>query len=245
MMLKAIVIDDEQYAREELIALLEEQKEVDIEVIASCQNAIEGLKKVNQLKPDLIFLDIQMPQITGIEMLGMLDPETMPKVIFVTAFDEYALQAFEDNAFDYILKPVEPSRLRKTLKRLKCKMQQDNYQVLTDKPLNLIPCAGFNRYLLLKPSEIELAYSDQSGVHIISQQADRGVVETSCSLSLKVLEEKTELLRCHRQYLINPNMIREIKLLDNSLAEIVTAGGAVAPVSRRYLKMLRDRFQLH
>ena len=98
-MLKAIVIDDEQYAREELIVLLEEQNEVEINIIASCSNAIEGLKKVNQLKPDLIFLDIQMPQINGIEMLGMLDPETMPKVIFVTAFDEYALQAFEDNVF--------------------------------------------------------------------------------------------------------------------------------------------------
>jgi two-component system LytT family response regulator len=244
-MLKAIVIDDEQYAREELIVLLEEQNEVEINIIASCSNAIEGLKKVNQLKPDLIFLDIQMPQINGIEMLGMLDPETMPKVIFVTAFDEYALQAFEDNAFDYILKPVEPCRLDKTLRRVKSNLQEDNYQTLTDKPLSLIPCAGYNRYLLLKPSEIEVAYSDQAGVHIICQQTEKGSPETSCSLSLKILEEKTELLRCHRQYLINPNAIREIKLLDNSLAEIVTVSGAVAPVSRRYLKMLKDRFQLH
>ena len=94
-MLKAIVIDDEQYAREELITLLAEQDEVEIEVIASCSNAIEGLKKVNQLKPDLIFLDIQMPQISGIEMLAMLDIETMPKVIFVTAFDDYALQLIQ------------------------------------------------------------------------------------------------------------------------------------------------------
>jgi len=241
-MLKALVIDDEQYAREELIALLNEQNEVEIEVIASCNNAIEGLKTVNQLKPDLIFLDIQMPQISGMEMLAMLDEETMPKVVFVTAFDEYALQAFEDNAFDYILKPVEPCRLIKTLQRVKRSAQAKDYHVLTDKQLSLVPCAGFNRYVLLKPSEIEVAYSDQSGVHIICEQSETA---NSCSLSLKVLEEKTELLRCHRQYLINPNTIREIKLLDNSLAEIITCSGAVAPVSRRYLKMLKERFQLN
>ncbi|PKG39950.1 two-component system response regulator BtsR [Psychromonas sp. Urea-02u-13] len=241
-MLKVLVIDDEQYAREELIALLDEQDEVDVEIVGACNNAIEGLKKVHQLKPDLIFLDIQMPQISGMEMLAMLDVETMPKVVFVTAFDEYALQAFEDNAFDYILKPVEPCRLLKTLQRVQSSVQPTDYKALTNKPLSLIPCAGFNRYVLLKPSEIEIAYSDQSGVHIIGNQADS--TENSCSLSLKVLEEKTELLRCHRQYLINPNAIREIRLLDNSLAEIITTSGAVAPVSRRYLKMLKDRFQL-
>lgn len=241
-MLKAIVIDDEQYAREELIILLTEQQEIAVEVVATCNNAIEGLKKINQLKPDLIFLDIQMPQISGMEMLSMLDPDAMPKVVFVTAFDEYALKAFEDNAFDYILKPVEPARLQKTLQRIKSSQSPPNYQVLTEKPLTLIPCAGFNRYVLLKPSEIEVAYSDPSGVHIIGNQSNSH--EKSCSLSLKVLEEKTDLLRCHRQYLINPNAISEIRLLDNALAEIVTSSGAVAPVSRRYLKMLKDRFQL-
>ncbi len=244
-MLKAIVIDDELYAREELIVLIEEQTEVAIEVVASCNNAIEGLKKVNQLKPDLIFLDIQMPQISGIDMLTMLDPEAMPKVIFVTAFDNYALQAFEENAFDYILKPVESSRLRKTLQRVKGKVKLNGCQSLTNQTLSLIPCAGFNRYILLKPSEIEVAYSDQSGVHIVCQNTEKGGGETSCSLSLKVLEEKSELLRCHRQYLVNPNAIREIRLLDNSLAEIITQSGTIAPVSRRYLKILKKRFQLN
>jgi len=243
-MLKAIVIDDEQYARDELIVLLEEQSEVALEVVASCNNALEGLKKINKFKPDLLFLDIQMPQITGIELLSMLDPDSMPKVIFVTAFDEYALQAFDENAFDYILKPIEPSRLRKTLKRVKCSAPLHDYQALTSKPLSLIPCAGFNRYRLLKPSEIEVAYSDQFGVHIICQQSGQGSSETCCSLSLKVLEEKTELLRCHRQYLINPEAIREIRLLDNGLAEIITNCSATVPVSRRYLKVLKDTFQL-
>lgn len=115
--LTALVIDDELFAREELIELLEETEQITI--IGEASNAIEGLKKINQLKPDVVFLDIQMPQVTGIELLGMLDPDTMPKVVFVTAYDQYAIQAFEDNAFDYLLKPVDPCRLEKTVKRLK------------------------------------------------------------------------------------------------------------------------------
>lgn len=240
-MVSAIVIDDESYAREELIALLKETGEVDI--IASCHNAIEGLRKINSLKPDLVFLDIQMPQISGLEMLSMLDPDTMPRVVFVTAYDEYALKAFEDNAFDYILKPVEPARLAITLKRLHSAPPRADYTPLLQPQLELIPCAGYNRILLLKPQEIELAYSDQAGVHIICSAAAKSE-HASCSLSLKLLEEKTALIRCHRQYLVNPTAIREIRLLDNSLAEIITCNGAVAPVSRRYLKTLKDRFGL-
>lgn len=241
-MLKAIIIDDELYAREELTELLKETAE--IEIIASCNNAIEGLRQINNLKPDVIFLDIQMPKVTGLEMLSMLDPESMPQVVFVTAYDEYALKAFEDNAFDYILKPVEPSRLHKTIKRLKSSLKRNDYTALLQQQLELIPCAGYNRYVLLKPQEIELAYSDQSGVHIICNQETMGENKASCSLSLKVLEEKTCLIRCHRQYLVNPNAIREIKLLENSLAEIITCNGSVAPVSRRYLKTLKERFSL-
>jgi len=240
-MLKAIVIDDELYAREELTELLKETGLVD--VIASCSNAIVGLQKVNSLKPDVIFLDIQMPQITGLEMLSMLDPDTMPQVVFVTAYDEYALKAFEDNASDYILKPIEPLRLAKTLKRLQSSVARADYTPLLQNQLELVPCSGYNRILLLKPQEIELAYSDQSGVHIISNaDIDSAINSTTCSLSLKVLEEKTCLIRCHRQYLVNPTAIREIKLLENSLAEIITCNGSIAPVSRRYLKALKDRF---
>ncbi len=241
-MLKAIVIDDELYAREELTALLQETGQV--EIIACCSNAIEGLQKVNRLKPDVIFLDIQMPKITGLEMLSMLDPDTMPQVVFVTAYDEYALKAFEDNAFDYILKPVEPVRLHKTIQRLKSSLIKEDYTALLQKQLELIPCSGYNRFILLKAQEIELAYSDHAGVHVICDKAVNNDQRSSCSLSLKVLEEKTCLIRCHRQYLVNPNAIREIKLLENSLAEITTCNGAVAPVSRRYLKALKERYAL-
>ncbi|MEH6454310.1 MAG: two-component system response regulator BtsR [Psychromonas sp.] len=242
-MFKALIIDDETYAREELIVLLKETGEV--EIIGSCANAIEGLKKINKLKPDVVFLDIQMPQITGLDMVSMLDAENMPQIVFVTAYDEYALQAFEDNAIDYLLKPVAPVRLAKTIKRLKLSKVTNDFTPITQSQLELVPCTGYNRILLIKPQDIEIAYSDQCGIHVVSSVAYGSESTLTCSLSLKVLEEKTALIRCHRQYLINPNAIREIKLLDNSLAEIITCNGSVAPVSRRYLKALKDRFSLH
>ncbi|KLV04924.1 response regulator [Photobacterium aquae] len=236
-MIKALVIDDEKYAREELIELLEESGR--IQVIGECSNAIEGLKKINALKPDAIFLDIQMPQLTGIELLSMLDQDTMPKVVFVTAYDEFALKAFEDNAFDYLLKPVEPARLSKTLDRLSRECHQVDYSPLTSDMLELIPCSGHNRIVLLSPADIEVAFSDLSGVHAVTHDT-----KATTHLTLKTLEEKTPLIRCHRQYLIHPKAIREIKLLDNGLAEITTQHGHHAPVSRRYLKELKDRFGL-
>ena len=237
-MLKAIIIDDELYAREELNELLVETNQV--QVIEQCGNAIEGLKAINSLKPDVVFLDIHMPQVSGLELLSMLDQETMPKVVFVTAYDEYAVKAFEDNAFDYLLKPVESCRLLKTLKRLNAERAElPNYEQITHNKLELIPCSGFNRILLLTPNEIEIAMSEQTGVHLLTEKD-----KFTASLSLKVLEEKTDLIRCHRQYLINPTCIREIKLLDNGSADIVTKSGHHAPVSRRYLKVIKDRFGL-
>jgi len=237
-MLRAIIIDDELYAREELNELLIESKAV--EVIAQCANAVEGLKAINHLKPDVVFLDIHMPQITGLDLIAMLTPETMPNIVFVTAYDEYAVGAFEDNAFDYLLKPVASSRLRKTLDRLEgSKIKQQDYSNVMTKHLQLIPCSGFNRIILLETAKIEMVMSDKTGVHLFTQDE-----KLTASLSLKTLEEKTELIRCHRQCLINPLCIREIVLLENGSAEIITRSGHHAPISRRYLKVIKDKLGL-
>lgn len=238
-MLTAIVIDDEQFAREELTELLQETQEV--EVVAQASNAIEGLKLIYALKPDVVFLDIQMPQVSGVDLLGMLDPDTMPYVIFITAFDQYAIQAFEDNAFDYLLKPVDPKRLNKSIQRLlKTNRSQETQHTqaqidsFTSKQLQQVPCVGHQRIMIIPLQDIEMAFSDLSGVHVQTAQQT-----ASSQLTLKTLEEKTELLRCHRQYLINTKAIKEIRLLDNGLAEVTTNSGNIAPVSRRYLKSLK------
>lgn len=239
-MLSALVIDDELFAREELTELLEETGH--IHVIEQASNAIEGLKKINQLKPDVVFLDIQMPQITGIELLAMLDPETMPKVVFVTAYDEFAVQAFEDNAFDYLLKPVDTQRLEKTVNRLLKSQQisQEQVAAITPPCLDQVPCIGLNRIVIIPTKDVEFAYSDISGVHVQTHEQ-----KATSQLTLKILEEKTNLVRCHRQFLVNISAIKEIKLLENGLAEIITVSDHPLPVSRRYLKTLKEMLGFH
>ena len=114
-MLRVLIVDDEPLARENLRILLETQR--DIEIVGECGNAVEAIGAVHKLRPDVLFLDIQMPRISGLEMVGMLDPEHRPYIVFLTAFDEYAVKAFEEHAFDYLLKPIEAARLEKTLAR--------------------------------------------------------------------------------------------------------------------------------
>ena len=120
-MMRVLIVDDEPFARAELKSLL--AKEADIEVIGECANAVEAIAAIHHHTPDVVFLDIQMPRISGLEMLSMLDPARMPHIVFVTAYDEYALRAFEEQAFDYLLKPADPARLNKTLQRLRRQRQ--------------------------------------------------------------------------------------------------------------------------
>src|ERR1700709_1305686 len=121
-MIRAVIIDDERLARNELKKLLLEFP--DIEIIAEAANANEGIEKIDSLNPDLIFLDIQMPGKTGFDMLAELDKA--PDVIFTTAYDDYALKAFEVNALDYLLKPVEPRRLADALHKLQYEISKEN-----------------------------------------------------------------------------------------------------------------------
>jgi two-component system LytT family response regulator len=139
-MYKTVVIDDERLARNELKKLLEDFPE--IEVIGEAANANEGIEKIEGLSPDLIFLDIQMPGKTGFDMLTQL--ERAPHVIFTTAYDEFALKAFEVNALDYLMKPVEPKRLADALHKLHHVEEKEMNSVL----------AGINRTMLSEHDQV-------------------------------------------------------------------------------------------
>ncbi|TKB51532.1 two-component system response regulator BtsR [Ferrimonas sediminicola] len=232
-MITTLLIDDEPLARQELASLLTHYP--DIRVLAQCANAVEGIAAIHQHKPDLVFLDISMPKISGMEMLAMLDPDNLPKVVFVTAYDEYAVKAFENNAFDYLLKPIETERLEKCLERVRRAQGPQDLSPMVPEQLSLIPCYSGTLLKVLKVENVEYAYSDLGGVHVAS--ADE-VIHTQ--LTLKVLESRTPLLRCHRQYLIHPAAIAEIELQEGGNGEIHTQGGATLPVSRRYLKALKQ-----
>ncbi len=235
-MLSALIIDDEAPSRDELKALLAEH--ADVEVIGECANAIEGLAAIHRLRPDVVFLDIQMPRLSGLEMVGMIEPSALPQIVFVTAYDEHALKAFEEHAADYLLKPIDPHRLARTLDWLRAGGRPAAATVFpdADSPLRQIPCIMRNRIVLIALAEVEYVCSATCGVEVsgINRQ---GITE----LTLKILQQRTPLVRCHRQYLINLDQIGEIELLDNGGAEIVTRSGKRIPVSRRHLREIKDR----
>ena len=198
-MIKVLIVDDEPLARENLRILLQEQS--DIEIVGECSNAVEAIGAVHKLRPDVLFLDIQMPRISGLEMVGMLDPEHRPYIVFLTAFDEYAVKAFEEHAFDYLLKPIEEARLEKTLIRLRQERTKQDVSLLPENQqvLKFIPCSGHSRIYLLQMDDVAFISSRMSGVYVTSSDGKEGFTE----LTLRTLESRTPLLRCHRQYLVN------------------------------------------
>jgi two-component system LytT family response regulator len=180
-----------------------------------------------------------MPVIGGFELLAMIEESAMPHVVFVTAYDEYALKAFEEKTLDYLLKPVDRDRLGRTVEKLRNALSTSGPPAYATPPLERIPCLRGNRIKLVPVGEVELVRSDLAGVHVVSPEG-----EFFTELTLKVLEERAGLLRCHKQYLLNIDRLDEITLLDNGQADVRTRCGHTVPVSRRYLRTLRERLHL-
>ncbi|WP_392563641.1 two-component system response regulator BtsR [Orbus wheelerorum] len=242
-MLNVIIVDDEPLARENLYCLLKQHEHINI--IAECSNAFEAIKAIHTLDPDVVFLDIQMPKISGLEMLSMLDPQKMPHIVFLTAYEEYAIKAFEAEAFDYLLKPIESNRLNKTLQRLSNSLsnesdQQDISQLNISHHLKYIPCIGHSKIYLLNPEDVYYVSSRASGVYVFNQEHTEYFTE----LTLRTLAEKTQLVYCHRQYLINIKQLKEIRFDQDGRTEIILTNNVSIPVSRRYLKTLKEQLGL-
>ena len=232
MKLNTIIIEDEYNVREEMEILLEETRE--ITVLQKCANALDGIKAINKHHPDVIFLDIQLPVINGFEMLAMIEASIMPRVVFVTAYDEYALQAFENDAIDYLLKPVEKERLNKTIEKIKKAIQTNETQKFEIPPLKKIPSIAPHKIKLVDVDTLEFVHSNETGVFFSC-----GEKKCFTDLTLKVLEERTNLIRCHKQYLINLDKIDEILFEENSAGKIRTTSNHLIPVSRHYMKDLK------
>lgn len=235
-MLRVLIVDDEPSARDNLRHLLEAEEGVT--VIGECANAIEAISQIHRLQPDVVFLDIQMPRISGLEMVGMLDPNRMPYIVFLTAYDEYALRAFEEHAFDYLLKPAEPKRLNKTLQRLHQRRAPQDIEALEESAgyLKYIPCTGHSRIYLLRFDEVIAIRSRSTGVYVVRNDG----MECFTELTLRTLENRTPLVRCHRQYLVNLEQVKEIRFEESGAAEMIMSVGEPIPVSRRYLKSLKE-----
>jgi len=232
--MRALVVDNEKHAREEVAFLLGAVPGV--EVVGTCANAVEALQAVRAHRPDVLFLDIQMPQVNGFQLLGMLDEELTPSVVFVTAYDEFALKAFEENALDYLLKPVQPERLERAVEKVRRFMgsgRRPSYDLAT---LDRIPCDGPQRTRLVDVAEIEFVRSSAAGVYVITAKG-----ELFTELTLRVLETRTAALtRCHKQCLVNLAHVEEVIRQEDGGATLRTRSGREVPVSRRLVPALKE-----
>jgi two-component system LytT family response regulator len=232
--MKAIIIDDERLARAELRKLLLDFPE--IEVVDEAANAEEGIRKIDELQPDLIFLDIQMPGKTGFDMLAEL--ERAPQVIFTTAYDEFALRAFEVNALDYLLKPVEPRRLADAIQKL----QQGETRELNRQPAEFVNNSILGeadqvfvkdgeRCWFVKLSEIRLFESVGNYAKVFF-----GPNKPLILKSLNALEERLDekvFFRANRKHIVNLRMIEKIEPYFNGGLLLELKGGEKIEVSRR------------
>jgi len=233
--MRAVVVDNEPHAREELEALLRETGEVT--VVGACANAIQALRTLRATRPDVLFVDIHMPKVDGFQLVGMIEPELMPCVVFVTAHDAYALKAFDENAIDYILKPVQADRLSRALDKVKRFLGEGRRASYPAPPLERIPCVSAQGIKLVASSEVEAVRSSESGVHLLTARG-----EFLTELTLTLLEARVpHMVRCHKQYLVNLTLIDEILRTDPAAATLRTRSGKQVPVSRRFLAGLKER----
>lgn len=238
-MIRTILIDDEPLARDIVKYYL--QGFPDIEVVAECSDGFEGLKAIQQFRPDFIFLDIQMPKINGFEMLELV--ENPPAVIFTTAFDEYAIKAFEVNAVDYLLKPIEQDRFQQALKKLPAKLKQPAL------PEELLETAGMspaqhNRVVVKTDGVIKIIPT--ADIHYFEADDDQVKISTTeghfhKNKTMSYFEQTLDaeqFIRIHRSYLINLSQVNKIELKEKDSYIVLLKSDIWLPVSKTgYIKL--------
>ncbi len=240
--MKVLIIDDEKPARQLLMELLSNKKE--LEILGEASNGFEALKLINTIKPELIFLDVQMPKINGFELLELLDHP--PYVIFTTAYSEYAIKAFELNAIDYLLKPIEENRLEMALNKvLKSESERPNIIKLNDSRfseneiLEKIVVKNGNQIHILAIDEIERieAYDDYVKIHANNKFHLK-------KMTMKFLENKLpngQFIRIHRSHILNSDYLKRLEAMGKESHVAILKNGDKVPVSSSGYQLLKQK----
>jgi two-component system, LytTR family, response regulator len=245
--MRALIVDDERLARKELINLLSQFDHV--EVVGEANNVEDAKEKIESLSPDVIFLDIQMPEKTGFDLLEEL--ETVPHVIFTTAYDEYALQAFQVNALDYLLKPVEPKRLGEAIERLQKKIQEhldrssEPHNAQNGRKLTLddqVFVKDGDRCWFVKLSNVRLFESDGNYIKVYFEN-NKPMIHKSLNALDERLDEKS-FFRASRKHIINLSWVEAIEPWFNGGLVVTLKGGDRIEVSRRQAARFKDMMSL-
>ena len=254
--LRTVVVDDEQLARDELRFLLEQLG--GIEIVAQAGNGVEALRMIEELQPDLVMLDVQMPGLTGFEVARrVVQAGVESQLVFVTAYDQYAIDAFDVNAVDYLLKPVEAERLATAVERVRKRLTAEKPRKDNDlEPLlqMLVDRQGRREQLAIRIDERFLLVQTDEVVHASVEDDQIRVVTNSLSgtSNYRTLDELQTRLdpavfwRVHRSHLVNINKIKEIVpwFSRNYILKMKDAKGTEIPVSRSQTRRLRDYLKL-
>jgi two-component system LytT family response regulator len=244
--MRAIVIDDERLARKELINLLNQLETV--EVVGEAVNVDDAKEKIEQLQPDVIFLDIQMPEKTGFDLLEELDH--VPHVIFTTAYDEYALKAFQVNALDYLLKPIEPKRLEDAINKLLGKIEgaakrDEEGTYVNQKKLTLedqVFVKDGDRCWFVRLSNVRLFESDGNYIKVYFDNF-KPMIHKSLNALDERLDEKS-FFRASRKHIINLGWVEAIEPWFNGGLVVTLKGGDRIEVSRRQAARFKEMMSL-
>ncbi|MGY6558725.1 MAG: LytR/AlgR family response regulator transcription factor [Nitritalea sp.] len=245
--MRAIVIDDERLARKELINLLAQFDHV--EVLAEANNVDDAKEKIEALAPDVVFLDIQMPEKTGFDLLEEL--EAVPHVIFTTAYDEYAIKAFQVNALDYLLKPIEPARLQEAINKLSQTIASSKQELAvaasreSEKKLGLddqVFVKDGDRCWFVKLSNVRLFESDGNYIKVYFD-TNKPMIHKSLNALDERLDEKS-FFRASRKHIINLSWVEGIEPWFNGGLVVTLKGGDRIEVSRRQASRFKEMMSL-
>lgn len=233
--MRALLVDDERLARAELTRLLDKFPE--IEIVSEASNGEEAIKLIEEHKPDLVFLDVQMPGMTGFELLEHL--HIVPNIIFVTAYDEYALKAFEVNALDYVLKPIELSRLEKAIEKVNSKNQEQD--IHTNKELShesQIFIKDGEKCWFVKLDKVRMFESEGNYVRLYFDDSKPMILKSLNNLE-KRLNDK-EFFRISRKYIINLSWVEKVEAWFNGGLRVTLKTGEKLEISRRQTSRFKE-----
>jgi len=247
--IRVLIVDDEPLARERIAGML--KGDSDIEIIGTCANGRDALAAIQKQSPDLVFLDIQMPEMDGFEVLQKIPPESMPLVIFVTAYDKYALRAFEVFALDYLLKPFDRERFQKALTRVKSEVfhrsesdfQQQVLALLEDlkiRPQSLTRMAvkSGGRIFFLRADEIDWVEAEGNYVRLHVGKESYLLRETIGALEEQL--DRRKFLRIHRSTIVNIDRIQELQPWFHGEFRVILRNGTALMLSRTHREKLQE-----
>jgi two-component system LytT family response regulator len=242
MTLRALVVDDEPVARRKLTTLL--RGEPAVQVIGECEDGAAAVDAIRRLRPDVVFLDVQMPGLDGFDVVDALEPGEGPDIVFVTAFDRYAVRAFEIHAVDYLLKPFERGRLRKTLERLATHTGRDagrRVQAAVDsvraqQPLRRVLVKTTGRIYAVRVEDIDSIEAAGHYLEVRTAAATHLIRESITALAVRL--DPARFVRIHRSVIVNVDRIRELQPAFHGEFVVTLHSGRRLRCSRTYSEML-------